>query len=93
MAPKLSDAQDEVIRRMINSGLLSDEEIAKEVPCSHRSIRHARANLRRCGKYCTTAPCHPGGRPRLLNPSMVDFLLERLKEENDLNLNEQAYLL
>jgi transposase len=91
MAPKLSAAKHEILRRLIISGVLRDKEIADAVPCTTRSIEHARANLRRFGT--TTAPRNPGGRPRLIDSTTAEALLEHLEEEDDLNLDEQACFL
>jgi transposase len=91
MAPKLSAAKHEILRRLITNGLLTDEDIHEAVPCSVRSVEKARHNLRRVGT--TTAPGSRGGRPRVTDTPTIKTLLERLKEEDDLNLDEQAYFL
>ena len=89
MAPKLSAAKHEILRRFITNGVLMDEDISKAVPCSVRSVEKARANIRCFGT--TTAPRNPGGRPRVIDTEAANTLLEHLKEEDDLNLDEQAY--
>jgi hypothetical protein len=86
MAPKLSAAKHEILRRLITNGLLTDQDIHEAVPCSIRSVEKARANLLRFGT--TTAPRNPGGRPRVTDTETANALLKRLKEEDDLNLDE-----
>jgi transposase len=91
MAPKLSVAEHEILHRLISSGVLDDKEIAKVVPCTIRSVGNARANYLRYGT--TTAPPHPGGRPRVLTRPMLTTLFDHLKEEDDLTLGELACIL
>jgi transposase len=91
MAPKLSAAKHEILRRIITSRLLTDEDIHGAVPCSVRSVEKARHNLRHYGT--TTTPRNPGGRPRVTDTETANALLERLEEEDDLNLDEQVYFL
>lgn len=45
------------------------------------------------GNGTTTAPLNPGGRLRAITTETANALLKRLKEEDDLNLDEQAYFL
>jgi hypothetical protein len=91
MAPRLSDAKHEILRRLITNGVLADGEIAEAIPCTTRSIRKARSNLHRFGT--TTAPGSRGGRPRVIDPPTIKALLEHLKDENDDNLVEQTHFL
>jgi transposase len=86
MAPKLSTAKHEILRRLISSGVLEDEEIAGVIPFTTRSVRNARDNYYHYGT--TTAPPRPGGRPRVLTRPLINALLHRLKKEDDLTLDE-----
>lgn len=91
MAPKLLAVKHKILRRLITNGLLTDEDIHEAAPCSVRSVEKARHNLLRYGT--TTASRNPGGRPHVIDTETANTLLERLEEEDDLNLDEQAYFL
>jgi DNA-binding CsgD family transcriptional regulator len=85
MAPNLAASQ-----HAVSQGILTDEgssglkarEIADSIPCSVRTIRSHRANIRRFGT--TTAPRNRGGRRRSITPSMLEALFKLLDEQPDL---------
>lgn len=86
MAPNPTASQHELIQDIIISGSLTSSQMAEVAPCSTRSIKHIRANLRRFNH--TTGPRNGGGRPRSITSPMLDALLKLLLEEPDLYLDE-----
>jgi transposase len=91
MAPNLAASQHVLSRDMLVGGRLKAWQIADAIPCSTRTVKSHRANLRRFGT--TTTPRNRGGRQRSITPSMLEALLELLDEQSDLYLDELAEFL
>ena len=91
MAPNLAASQHALSRGMLDDRRLKAWQIAKLVPCSIRTIKALRANLRRFDS--TTAPHNRGGGQRLITPSMLEAVFELLDEQSELYLDEIAEFL
>lgn len=91
MAPNLAVAQHDAIRDMINSGLLTNVQIAQAAGCSERSVRTIRANLRDFGT--TTAPRSRPGPGKLITPPIRRALHDQLLHQSDLFLSEMVAFL
>lgn len=76
---------------MILSNDLTDEEIAKTIPCSTRSIVAIRSNLRRHGS--ARAPRKVAGWPRTMSTPMLHALCDHLVMKPELYLDEMAMFL
>lgn len=91
MAPRLTLSQLEIIRDMIISQSLTTSQMAEAADCSKRSIITINTNLRMFGDV--RAPLIPGGRPRVITPTMLESLYDHLLEKPDLYLDEMAEFL
>lgn len=88
MAPNLAASQHALSQGMLANGRLKAWQVAENIPCSTRTVKAHRANIRRFGT--TTAPRNRGGRRRSITPSMLEALFELLDEQDDLYLDEIA---
>jgi len=84
MAPRLKDWQHKTIQSMI-SREFTDNEIARIVGCSTRSITTIRSNLRDFGS--TIPPSTGVGQRRSITTPMLDTLREHLTETPSLHLS------
>lgn len=66
-------------------------QVAENIPCSTRTVKTHRGNIRRFGT--TTAPRNRGGRRRSIPPSMLEASFELLDEQPDLYLDDIAEFL
>lgn len=71
---------------MIESGSLKRAEIAFAAGCSKPAVTYICQNLQAFGNV--RAPQNGVGRPRSITPTMLEAILERLKEKPTLFLNE-----
>lgn len=81
-----------IIQAMIEEGSLTNDKMAEVVNCSSRTISAARTNHRRFGS--TKAPYNGrGGRPRSLTDPEVETILDLLRVNPWLHLDEIAVYL
>lgn len=88
MAPNLAHEQHCRIRDMIDSGSLTNAQIAEVARCSARSIRSIRVNLRDFGS--TTAPRNRPGPPRTITADTQQALQDHLLEHPTASLSEMV---
>lgn len=84
MAPNLAHAQLDMLHDMLSGKsqgehTLTDAQIAEAIPCSTRTVRHARSNLLLYGS--TRAPSNGGGRPSSISPLMLTALFDELDRD------------
>lgn len=88
MAPNLSISKREKLQKLVLAGNLKDVAIAKEIPCSVRTVVSVRSNLKMFGT--TTAPYNGCGRPPSVPEHMAMALLEHLIIKQHLYVDEMA---
>ncbi|KAI6747679.1 hypothetical protein HG531_008221 [Fusarium graminearum] len=77
MAPRLSDADHEMMKAMIQNGEPT-KQIAQSIPCDPRTVRKAKARYRLFES--TKAPPNRVGRYKKVTPYKQDVLLENLAQ-------------
>ncbi|CAG1987526.1 unnamed protein product [Fusarium graminearum] len=77
MAPRLSDADHEMMKAMIQNGGPT-KQIAQSIPCDPRTVRKAKARYRLFES--TKAPPNRVGRYKKVTPYKQDVLLENLDQ-------------
>ncbi|PWI63957.1 hypothetical protein PCL_01923 [Purpureocillium lilacinum] len=85
MAPKLSQAQHEMLEGMITAGL-TNKSIAEQVDCSSRSVSRIRSNLRMFES--TKAPPNRVGRRCKIDPLVQDAVFDQLAKEPNMFRSE-----
>ncbi|KAM5528783.1 hypothetical protein FOXYSP1_16627 [Fusarium oxysporum f. sp. phaseoli] len=90
MAPRLSDADHEMMKAMIQRGEPT-KQIAQAIPCDPRTVRKAKARYRLFES--TKAPPNRVGRYKKVTPYKRDALLDRLAEHPTTDRSEMVTFL
>ncbi|KAH7490458.1 hypothetical protein FOMA001_g2258 [Fusarium oxysporum f. sp. matthiolae] len=90
MAPRLSDADHEMMKAMIQRGE-PIKQIAQAIPCDPRTVRKAKARYRLFES--TKAPPNRVGRYKKVTPYKRDALLDRLTEHPTTDRSEMVTFL
>ena len=91
MPANLKAPQLEQIQHMIKNGSSNRAEIAFATGCSKQAVTYIRQNLQAFGNV--RAPRNGVGRPRSITPPMLEAILERLKENPTLYLDELVIII